>query len=101
MGGVTVLNGARSSVLGAFMPKPRPAVPRQAYGTADRPRRSLRDRLRGRGRSIKDGLVATAAFGSGTVAAFEWHPWAGWLAIGLSLLLIDHSVDRSGANGSE
>lgn len=83
------------SVLSAFLPKPRPAATR-----VDRPartRRSLRDRLRGHGRQIKDGVIATAAFALCDVAAFQWHPWAGWVLAGLSLFLIDHAVDRTGA----
>jgi hypothetical protein len=43
---------------------------------------------------VKDAVVAAAAFTCCDVAAFLWHPWSGWLAVGLSLLLIDHAVDR-------
>lgn len=95
---MTVINGARpivtprGSVLGAFMPKPRATV--HVDTVTPTPRRRLRDLLAGRGRAIKDGIVATAATAAGTVAAFEFHPWAGWLAIGLSLVIIDHAVDR-------
>lgn len=100
---MTVINGARpivtprGSVLGAFMPKPRTSVQLPA-AAAPVERRRLRDRLHdlfaGRGRAIKDGIVATAATTSGCVAAFQFHPWAGFLAIGLSLVIIDHAVDR-------
>ncbi|HEX3781733.1 MAG TPA: hypothetical protein VHX38_18880 [Pseudonocardiaceae bacterium] len=95
---MTVINGARpivtprGSVLGAFMPKPRATI--QVEAAERTPHRRLRDRLAGRGRQIKDGIVATAATASGCVAAFDWHPWAGFLAIGLSLVFIDHAVDR-------
>lgn len=97
---MTVIDSVSGSVLGAFLPKQRAAAPRTAAAPA-RPRRSLRARLAGRGRQIKDGLVATAAFGCSTTAAFQWHPWAGWLSVGLSLLLIDHSVDRPQAVSTE
>lgn len=82
----------RGSVLGAFIPKPRPVSVETPAERA--PRRTLRQRLAGRGKQIKDGLVATLAFGSMTVAAFEWHPIAGLVAAGVSVLLVDHSIDR-------
>jgi hypothetical protein len=95
---MTVINGARpvvtprGSVLGAFIPKPRPTVHVDTATPA--PRRRLRDLLAGRGRQVKDAIVATAATASGCVAAFSFHPWAGFVAIGLSLVIIDHAVDR-------
>jgi hypothetical protein len=98
---MTVINGTRpiltrrGSVLSAFMPKPR--VSAHALYAEQQPRRTIRDRLAGRGRPIKDALVATAATASGCVAAFQLHPWAGFLAIGLSLVFIDHAVDRGEA----
>lgn len=98
---MTVLtNGApvvtpRGSVLSAFVPKARPAIARDKQERVRVPRRSLRERLAGRGKQFKDGLVATLAFGSMSVAAFEWHLWAGLIAAGVSLLLIDQAVDRT------
>jgi hypothetical protein len=105
VGRVTVLtNGApvvtpRGSVLGAFLPKPRAAVGPVAAPVARvrKPRRSLRVRLQGRGRQVKDFIVATAAFACADTAAFQFHPWAGWLSVCVSLILIDHSVDRGAA----
>jgi hypothetical protein len=99
---MTVINGARpivtprGSVLGAFMPKPRVAVQVPADMRTPRPRLAdrLRARFAGRGRQIKDGLVASAATASGCIAAFQFHPWAGFLAIGVSLVVVDHAVDR-------
>lgn len=101
---MTVLtNGApvvtpRGSVLGAFLPKPRLAAAgrpvAEPVARVRKPRRSLRVRLQGRGRQVKDLIVATAAFACADTAAFQFHPWAGWLSVGISLVLIDHSVDR-------
>jgi hypothetical protein len=90
---VTVLSNG--SVLAAYLPKPRAGSTARTDRPAARTRRGLRDRLRGHGRQIKDGAVATIAFGCCDFAAFTWHPWAGWLATGLSLFLIDHAVDRA------
>jgi hypothetical protein len=82
----------RGSVLSAFVPKPRPhAAVTQAPA---KPRRSLRAWFQEHAGHVKDFLVAGAAAGCGDVAAFHWHPWAGWLALGLSLLFVDRAVDR-------
>lgn len=89
---MTVLSSESGSVLGVFLPKPRAAVAAPVRQRAAQ--RSFGSWLKGHGRQVKDGLVAVAAFGSGTVAAFQWHPWAGFVSIGLSILLVDHSVDR-------
>lgn len=91
---------SRGSVLSAFVPKPRPRTT-QAAAEPARPRRSLRAWLRQHARQVKDGLVATAAFSCGSVAAFQWHPWAGWLSVGLSLIAVDHSIDRGEAVSDE
>ena len=81
---MTVLtNGApvvtpNGSVLSAFLPKPRAAAaPTARVDRPARTRRSLRDRLAGRGRQVKDGIIATVAFGCCDLAAFQWHPSAG------------------------
>lgn len=92
----------RGSVLSAFMPKPRPKGDvRSRAAVSPRERVSLRDRLRGRAGAIKDFVVTTVAFGFADTAAFEWHPWAGWLSVGVSLLLIDHAVDRTAPAGDD
>lgn len=97
---MTVLtNGApvvhRGSVLSAYLPKPRVKADNRGRAAASaRERVSLRERLRGRAGAIKDFVVTTVAFGFGVTAAFQWHPWAGFLSIGISLFLIDHAVDR-------
>ncbi|HET9889659.1 MAG TPA: hypothetical protein VFQ42_04085 [Mycobacterium sp.] len=84
----------RGSVLSSYLPKRRALA---AAPTADAPRERvpLRARLRANGRAVKDFLVAGAAFACADVAAFHWHPWAGWLSVGLSLVLVDHAVDRT------
>lgn len=98
---MTVLtNGApvvsRGSVLSAYLPKPRVRAAVPAHTAAPtRERVSLRARLRGRAGAIKDAVVTTVAFAFADVAAFDWHPWAGWLSVGISLLLVDHAVDRT------
>lgn len=80
----------RGSVLSAFMPKPRTTQGAAAVV----PRRSLRAWLREHTGHVKDFTVAAAAATCGDIAAFHWHPWAGWLAIGLSVLFVDRAVDR-------
>lgn len=90
-----VLVTHRGSVLSAFLPERR-VKPKPAARAAVQPRERIHIGawLRGRAGAIKDFAVATAAFACGDVAAFHWHPWAGWVAVGLSLVLIDHAVDR-------
>jgi hypothetical protein len=92
---MTVLVDHSGSVLGRFLPERR--VKTIAAPTARRERAPLRARLAGRGRAVKDFVVAVTAFGCCDYAAFQWHSWAGFLAIGISVLLVDHSVDRKPA----
>lgn len=87
----------RGSVLSSYLPKPRrpAAAATQALDEPVRPRVPLRTRLRANARAVKDFVVAGAAFACADVAAFHWHPWAGWLSVGVSLVLVDHAVDRT------
>lgn len=85
----------RGSVLGAFVPKPRA---RTTTTKQIRERVGVGTWLRSHARQVKDGVVAAVAFGCCDVAAFEFHAWAGWLSVGVSLLLIDHSIDRGGGD---
>lgn len=93
---MTVLVDQSGSVLGRFLPERRVKTI-DAPAAARRERVSLRVRLAGRGRAVKDFVVAVTAFGCCDYAAFQWHSWSGFLAIGISVLLVDHSVDRKPA----
>lgn len=69
------------SALAAFAPKPR----------AERTRGP--GWLRVHGRRVKDTLVALVACGLPTVAAFEWHTWAGLVAAAIGLVVVDAVAD--------
>ncbi len=89
---MTVLNGVRPhkrkpllhSALGVFVPKPRAAVI-TGQGTPTW--------LQRHGRRLKEGIVAAVACGLPTVAAFGWHTWAGLVAAGISVLVVDAAAD--------
>jgi len=88
---VTVLNGVRPqrkpllhSALGVFVPKPRAAV---ITG------QQTPSWLARHGRRLKEGVVATVACGLPTAAAFQWHTWAGLIATGIAVLVIDAAAD--------
>ena len=94
-----LLNGTRPAAvrtpllhraLGVFAARPRTG--------ADRPSRVGRA-LRKHGRRIKEGVVAAAACGLITTAAFEWHLIAGLIAAGVSLLVVDAAADPGGGDG--
>lgn len=92
---MTVLNGARpaarqrsllGSALANMAPKPR---------RVDRPSRRQRFAawLGRNSQRVRDGAVMAVATGCPTVAAFEWHTWAGLCAAGLAVVLTDLAVD--------
>lgn len=91
---MTVLNGTRPaarkpllhSALGVFMPKPRATV----ITGAGQPRPSWIHR---HGRRLKEGLVAAVACGLPTAAAWQWHTWAGLIATGVAVLIVDAAAD--------
>lgn len=101
---MTVLNGTRPAARGSlldgafatFAPKRRPRTEKTA-----RPRRSLAAWLRSHGRPIKDAVVSITAFGAISVAAYEWHPIVGIFVGGISVLLVDKSVDRGAVTDDE
>lgn len=39
--------------------------------------------------AIRSAVMSTAAFAAATHAAFLWHPIAGWIAVCLSLLILE------------
>jgi hypothetical protein len=93
---MTVLTNGRGSVLSAYLPKPRETAQVPTAAVPARERVHVGAWLRRHARQVKDAAVATVAFGCCDVAAFTWQHWAGFVAVGVSLLLIDHSIDRGG-----
>lgn len=90
---MAVLNGTRPtrkpllhSALGVFTPKPRATV----ITGAGQPAPSWLQRY---GRRLKEGIVAAVACGLPTVAAFQWHTWAGLIATGVAVLIVDAAAD--------
>lgn len=88
---MTVLNGVRPkrkpllhSALGVFTPKPR-ATTITGVNTPSW--------LQRYGRRLKEGVVAAVACGLPTVAAFQWHTWAGLVAAGVAVLVVDAASD--------
>lgn len=89
---MTVLNGVRPakrkpllhSALGVFVPKPRATV---IAGPA------APSWLQRYGRRLKEGVVAAVVCGLPTVAAFQWHTWAGLVATGIAVLVVDAAAD--------
>lgn len=63
--------------------------------TRERPSRLLRLARWSRVRStqVRHFVVASTSFGLLTSAAFTWHLWAGLVAAGVSVMLVDHVVD--------
>lgn len=49
--------------------------------------------LRARRTQVRHAVVSTVAFGCPTAAAFTWHVWAGLVATGIAVLLVDRAVD--------
>lgn len=99
------VNGARPvvphkpllhSALGLFVPKPRPASDEQAA----EPGRAARWFSR-YGRRLKETVVATVVCGLPTVAAFEWHMWAGFVAAGVAVMVIDAVADPGAVTADE
>lgn len=91
---MTILNGTPPasrrkpllhSALGVFVPRPRAAVITEAGA---RP-----TWLQRYGRRVKEGFVAAVACGLPTVAAFQWHLWAGLVASGVAVLVVDAAAD--------
>jgi hypothetical protein len=106
VGRVTVVNGTKPTPRGSLLDGAlggfafRPRAPKTERPPRP-PRRSPAAWFRQHGRQVKDGVVSVAAFGSMSVAAFEWHPIAGLVAAGLSVLLVDKSIDRGAVSPVE
>jgi hypothetical protein len=94
VGRVTVLtNGTRESttLLGSayqvFAPKVREAAKSSRRGT-------VATWFRGRARQVREFVVDTVALGAPTVAAYQWHEWAGLVATGIAVLVLHWAVER-------
>lgn len=92
---MTVINGTRETgtLLGSayqvFAPKVREAA------KAPR-RRNVGGWFRKHARQVRELLVDTVALGAPTVAAWQWHEWAGLVATGVAVLVLHWAVERAG-----
>jgi hypothetical protein len=67
--------------------------------TKVRKRLRVAERLKTHAVTIRHSLFAAVGFGAPTVAAWEWHHWAGWIATGVAALLFEYTV--VGAEGGD
>lgn len=84
----TRVNGAQP-LLGAFMYTSRDTGVRARRG---RRRGRFAGWARGRVDQIRSLALTAVALGSPVVAAFEWHPWVGLLALCPAALVMDLAV---------
>lgn len=77
------------STFATFEPKAAVARPRRALAAAW---------FRRHGARVRATVVSVVAFGCPTAAAYTWHLWAGLVATGAAVLLIDWAIDLPGSN---
>lgn len=83
-------NGHRSLIGHVLDREPR------TLRVTDRPRRghAIATWVRRHASIVRSKGLTVVGLASPVVAAFEWHPLVGWVALGIAGLLLDRSFDR-------